>query len=375
MIYLDNAATTMQKPPEVYRAVQTAMETCASVGRSGHEPARNAADRVYACRCLAARLFDARPEEVCFTFNATHGLNAAIHSLVKPGDRVVISGYEHNAVLRPLHYLGADIVIAGKKLFAADEAIADFREKITNETAAVVCTHVSNVFGYVLPVEEIAKICRERNVPFILDASQSAGMLPVSLHSLGAAYIAMPGHKGLYGPQGTGILLCGAIPEPLLQGGTGSLSSDLSMPDFLPDRMEAGTHNVPGLCGLEAGLRFVSETGSHAILAHEKAMAAYFLQEAEQWENLCVYRGGTDQQSGVISFQIPGLDCEEAARCLADRDIAVRAGLHCAPLAHRSAATIDDGTVRISFSAFTRQEEISQLLDVLWNLQNHKILP
>lgn len=364
MIYLDNAATSYQKPACVYQAVQDGMQSCASVGRSGHQPAQNAAARIFSCRQLAAKLFDAAPDEVCFTFNATHGLNAAIHSLVKQGDRVVISGFEHNAVLRPLTYLGADVQVAGEKLYDRDEAVSDFRKKITAETTAVICTHVSNVFGYILPVEEIAEICRERNVPFILDASQSAGSIPISFRSLGASFVAMPGHKGLYGPQGTGILLCAQLPEPILQGGTGSTSSERIMPNFLPDRMEAGTHNVPGICGLEAGIRYVLETGEKVIFEHEKEIADTIAAEMRRWDNVCVFYG-KESQSGVLSFQVDGMDCERVAAMLAQRDIAVRAGLHCAPLAHISAGTIDDGTVRISPSAFSNSEDAERFLDIL----------
>ena len=181
-----------------------------------------AADAVYDCRCLAGALFDAQPEQVVFTMNATHALNLAIKTLVKPGGRAVISGFEHNAVLRPLHHLGAEIIVAGRRLFDPADTISAFDRAITPGTSAVICTHVSNVFGYILPVEEIAALCRARGVPFVLDASQSAGLLPVRLAELGADFIGMPGHKALYGPQGTGLLLCARMPDTLLEGGSGS---------------------------------------------------------------------------------------------------------------------------------------------------------
>ena len=209
MIYLDAGATTLQKPPAVALAVQSAMRRMATPGRGGHPPAMRAADAVYDCRCLAGALFDAQPEQVVFTMNATHALNLAIKTLVKPGGRAVISGFEHNAVLRPLHHLGAEIIVAGRRLFDPADTISAFDRAITPGTSAVICTHVSNVFGYILPVEEIAALCRARGVPFVLDASQSAGLLPVRLAELGADFIGMPGHKALYGPQGTGLLPCG----------------------------------------------------------------------------------------------------------------------------------------------------------------------
>ena len=202
------------------------------------------------------------PERVIFTSNATHALNLAIKTLVHPGDRVVISGYEHNAVTRPLVALGAETLVAQAPLFRPEVLLRQMEEAITGRTAAVVCTHVSNVFGYVLPVYEIAAICRERGVPFVLDASQSAGVIPISCKELGADFVAMPGHKGLYGPQGTGLLLCAREDvNTLLEGGTGSASALPGMPEVLPDRLEAGTHNMPGIAGLLEGLRFVKRTG------------------------------------------------------------------------------------------------------------------
>lgn len=368
MIYFDHAATSWQKPPQVYRSVLEGMEQCASVGRSGHLPAREAADRVYRCRRAAARLFEALPEQVCFTSNATHGLNIAIHSLIKPGDRVVISGYEHNAVVRPLSYIGADICVAGNHHFDSAELVESFRSLITEETAAVICTHVSNVFGYILPVEEISGLCAENEIPFVLDASQSAGVLPVSLRKIGKGFVAMPGHKGLYGPQGTGILLCGQMPEPLMQGGTGSISSDPQMPAFLPDRIEPGTHNVPGICGLWAGLEFVEQMGLGLILSHEQGLAQFVAAELNAMDRIKVFAPDDQNRSGVLSFAVDGMDCEEIADKLAINGICVRAGLHCAPLAHRTVGTEENGTVRISFSAFNFKEEADRFLDVFLGL-------
>ena len=363
MIYLDNAATTMLKPPSVYESVDYAMKHFASVGRSGHRLAELAAERVYECRVLAGQMFDASPDQVVFTTNATHGLNIAIHSMIRSGDRVVISGFEHNAVLRPLHHAGAKIVVAGRKLFDPKDTLLEFDRCITPDTKAVVCTHVSNVFGYILPVEQIAQICRYRGVAFILDASQSAGVLPVSLRRLDAAFIAMPGHKGLLGPQGTGILLCSNIPEPIIQGGTGSSSSNREMPNFLPDRAEAGTHNVPGICGLAEGIRYLRKIGLESVSTHEKGLLR---TACESLKDICTtFCGPNDCQSGVLSMQFDRLDCEEAAARLAAKDIAVRAGLHCAPIAHESAGTVQQGTVRISFSSLTTKQELDQFLEIV----------
>ena len=225
----------------------------------------------------------------------------------------------------------------------------------------MICTHVSNVFGYRLPAEGIAALCRRRDVPFVLDASQSAGMLPVSMRELGAAFIAMPGHKGLYGPQGTGLLLCGHEAQPLLEGGTGSQSLLQHMPQELPDRLEAGTHNMPGIAGLLEGLRFVAEKGVDRIAGHERRLAMRAeeqLRGIDGVELLC--EKGFDHQTGVLSFRAAGRDCEELGERLAAQGAAVRAGLHCAPLAHRTAGTLETGTVRVSMSVFNTPQEVDR---------------
>jgi selenocysteine lyase/cysteine desulfurase len=225
MIYLDNGATSFPKPVGVADAVRRAMFTCANPGRGGHTAAMAAARTVLRCRERAAKMFDCQPEQVVFTSNCTHGLNIAIHTLVKPGNPVVITGFEHNAVTRPLHAIGARIIVAGRKLFDWDDTLEDFEKALRRGVKVAIFTHCSNVFGYVLPVEELARLCRSYGVPFIIDAAQSAGVLPLRLRSLGASFIAMPGHKGLLGPQGTGLLLCGMDPKPLICGGTGRENS------------------------------------------------------------------------------------------------------------------------------------------------------
>ena len=345
MIYLDSGATSFRKPPQVCRAVLDAMDRCANPGRGGYGAAMAAANEVFRCRETAAAMFGCEPDQVVFTSNCTHGLNIAIRTLVKPGGKVVVSGFEHNAVTRPLHGLGADIKAAGRKLFEWENTLEEFDAALRQGADAAVFTHVSNVFGYILPVAEMAKLCRSRGVPFIIDAAQSAGSLPVSLTELGADFIAMPGHKGLLGPQGTGILLCGAIPEPLLMGGTGSESIRQDMPDYIPDRAEAGTANVPGIAGLRAGLEYLRCAGIGKIHEREQKQARQCAEGLEKL-GLRVFHG--PHQGGTVSFLPPG-DCEEAAEKLAKLGIAVRAGLHCAPLAHESAGTLDTGTVRVSF--------------------------
>ena len=374
MIYFDSAATTLQKPPSVAEAVARAIRTHASVGRGGHPAAERAAQTVFACRSLAGQLFDAAPEQVVFTMNATHGLNLAIKTLVKPGDRVIVSGFEHNAVLRPLHAVGAELTVVGTALFRPDRLLEELAQALARRPAAVVCTHVSNVFGYILPLADIAALCRMHGVPLIVDASQSAGTLPVSLEKTGAAFIAMPGHKGLYGPQGTGLLLCGQTPPPLLEGGTGSESIRQEMPDFLPDRLEAGTHNIAGIAGLLEGLRFVEKQGVQSIGSHERALTVQMGESLAQLPGVEVFRSkDPSQQAGVLSFRVSGMDCEELGEALGRRDIALRSGLHCAPLAHRTAGTLETGTVRASVSAFNVPQEIPRFVRELRQILTEKL--
>ena len=361
MIYLDNGATSFHKPRAVTRAVQEAFASCANPGRGGHRPAMEAAKRVFACREAAGALFDCAPEQVVFTHNCTHGLNIAIRTLVKPGSRVVISGFEHNAVTRPLHALGGKITVAGRKLFDWADTLEDFDLALRRGADAAVFTHVSNVFGYILPVEQMAALCRERGIPFIIDAAQSAGMQEVSLGKLGADFIAMPGHKGLLGPQGTGLLLCRDGAEPLLYGGTGSESRLQEMPDFLPDRLEAGTVNVPGIAGLEAGLRYIRQAGVERIGIWEQRQAKLAAEGLKKL-GFRVFAGA--HQGGTVSFIPPG-DCEDMARYLGKRGIAVRAGLHCAPLAHESARTLETGTVRLSFGHDANVQQTRALLQAV----------
>ncbi len=345
MIYLDHGATSFCKPRSVSVAMERAMRTCANPGRGGYPAAMTAARTVLDCRERAGELFGCEPEQVAFTGSCTQGLNIAIRTLIEPGDPVVISGFEHNAAVRPLHALGAKIRVAGRKLFDWEDTLEEFEKSLKMGAKAAVFTHVSNVFGYILPVEKMAALCHRYEVPFVVDAAQSAGILPVRPTLWGADFVAMPGHKGLLGPQGTGLLICGRDPKPLLYGGTGSLSASYDMPDFLPDRLEAGTLNVPGIAGLCAGMEWLLERDMKKHLHRQQQQVRHCAQGLRRL-GCQVFTG--EHQSGTLSF-LPQGDCEEVAQSLAQRGIAVRAGLHCAPLAHESAGTLQRGTVRLSY--------------------------
>lgn len=358
MIYLDNGATSFHKPRQVYCAVQEALVSCANPGRGGYPAAMAASRRVFDCREQAAGLFDCDEEQVVFTSNCTHGLNIAIHTLVPPGGRVLISGFEHNAVTRPLYALEAKVIPAGRRLFDWENTLSEFEDGLKLGVDAAVFTHVSNVFGYILPVEAMATLCRHYGVPFIVDAAQSAGSLEVSLKKWGADFIAMPGHKGLLGPQGTGLLLCNRLPKPFIRGGTGSDSRNPSMPEALPDRLEAGTLNVPGIAGLGAGIRWIRHRGVERIFREEHRQAENCARGLKKL-GFTVFSG--PHQAGTVSF-LPGMDCEDAARHLAKMGIALRGGLHCAPLAHESAGTLETGTLRISYGADASPRQTAALL-------------
>lgn len=369
MIYLDSAATSLQKPVAVAQASAYAIRNYASPGRGGYRAAMRSADCVLRCRELISDYLNAgSPENVVFTFNATHALNIAIRSLVKPGDRVVVSGFEHNSVTRPLKAVGCRTVVADTPLFMPRTAVESFRRELTNADCAV-CTHVSNVFGYILPIEDISRECALAGVPLVIDASQSAGTLKLDFQALGAAFMAMPGHKGLLGPQGTGVLLCAGKAEPLLYGGTGGASLLEGMPDYLPDRLEAGTHNVAGIAGLLQGLRYLSSVREGEIAEREKNLCRLFAREVSGIRGIRVFLSGDSAlQTGVVSLVSESMDCEELAGRLGAEGICVRAGLHCAPLAHKTAGTLPRGTVRFSFSPFNTSAEALYAAQTLKNI-------
>ena len=290
-----------------------------------------------------------------------HGLHAMMWSdmyfhMAQPG----------NAAAYPAGCTLSEAIVAAAPLFSPQETVEAFERALAHEPDAVICTHVSNVFGAILPIERIAQLCRGASVPLIIDASQSAGSLPIDFSALAPAFLAMPGHKGLYGPQGTGLLLCGSDALPLIEGGTGSESLRQSMPDFLPDRLEAGTHNVPGIAGLEAGIAFVRAQRPERILHHSRALIRRAGEGLGKIPNVHGFLSlEASLQAGVLSFTVDGLSPESVAEEMAKRGIALRAGLHCAPFAHKTVGTLPDGTVRLSASAFNRESEIDTFLSSL----------
>lgn len=374
MIYLDNAATTLEKPPAVSRAMCWAMRHAGGAGRSAHPPAMLGADIIYDTRRLAAQVFDVPdPTRVIFTANATQALNMALYAMAQTRRHFAISGFEHNAVYRPILELvkrnNLKLTMLRSALWEDALLLEQAEQAIRDGADCFVLCHVSNVFGYIQPLEQLDALLSEHGIPLILDASQSAGVLPLSvskLHSLAA--VGMPGHKGLYAPPGTGMLLWMSqdLPAPLLLGGTGSLSEQADMPDFLPDRLESGTVNVAGIAGLFEGLQFVSKLGESEIAAWECKLRDLVTEKLREVPGVTVYASPNPQkQTGVLSFTCRQLPCEIVAQRLAEHNICVRAGLHCAPLAHSTAGTLETGTVRISPGWFQSVRQVRKFCDIL----------
>jgi cysteine desulfurase / selenocysteine lyase len=366
-VYLDNAATSWPKPPAVYEAVSEYMRNIgASPGRSGHRQAMAANRIVYAARNELATLLGVRDEEnIIFTLNATDGMNMALKGLLQHGDHVITSALEHNAVMRPLMGMverqGVNLtIIPYDPVLGMDpEAL---RGAINNRTRCIVMTHASNVSGQVLPVAEVGLIAAEYGLVLIVDGAQTAGTLPVDLQSMGAHFYVFTGHKGLLGPQGTGGLYVesGHTLLPWREGGTGSRSASDRQPDFLPDALEAGTPNTPGIAGLLAGVSFIREKTPEQIHRHELALRQKLVAAIADIPGmkLCVPHSCADLV-GVLSFSITGKDVGVFGDDLDRRfGIACRTGLHCAPHAHRSLGTYPEGTVRFSFGVFNTEAEV-----------------
>lgn len=366
MIYLDNAATSAVKPQTVYEASDNALRYASgNPGRSGHRLSLKAGRIVGQARLALSRLFHTESaESIAFASNATDALNTAILGLVRPGDHVITSSIEHNSVARPLEYLrslGAEVT---KLPVSVDDGVDpdELKRAFTGRTRLVVINHISNVTGTVNPVSEIGRICRAEGIPFLADASQSAGAFPVDVQEMNIDLLAFPGHKSLLGPQGTGGLYVrtGLELSPLKRGGTGSRSEELVQPDLMPDRLESGTLNVPGIAGLGAAAEFILETGAGTIHARERKLSDMLKRELSAIPGVTVYAPSEGKEQGsVLSFNIEGMEPQEAAEILDQEfDIAVRAGLHCSPDAHRCTGTLDSGgTVRVSPGYYTTEEE------------------
>ena len=376
MIYWDNGATTWPKPQAVRLAVGQAMQLYgANPGRAGHTMAMDAAEQMYACREEVAHFFGLpNPSGVVFTLNCTMALNTVIRGLLEKDGRAIISDLEHNAVLRPMAALNRRYPRYDVAAWDADEdqTVENFRRAIRPDTKVIVCTHASNVFGVTLPIRKLGKLAHEYGLLFCVDAAQSAGVLPIDMEADHIDYLCVAPHKGLYAPMGTGLLLCrepDRLP-PLVRGGTGSYSMQVQQPDELPDRLESGTPNTVGICGLRAGLRFVREKGRERIYNHEMTLLGRVYDQLSTNQRVRFYTPHPLKGSGapVLSLNVVGMTCEQVAAALNEQGIAVRAGLHCAPLAHTHFGTLSEGTVRLVPSAFSTGDEADEICKVFWKI-------
>lgn len=375
MIYLDNAATTLHKPPQVMDAVVRAMTAMGNAARGAHGGALEAARTVYNTRVKLARLFGCpRPDHVIFTANSTEALNIAISGLIRPGDHVITTDCEHNSVLRPLYRLeegGAalDVVPADQLGRVAYE---DLEALLRPDTRAVVCTHASNLTGNVLDIARIGEMARRRGALLIVDASQTAGALPIDMEAMGIDVLCFTGHKGLMGPQGTGGLCVrpGVEIEPWKVGGSGVHSYDRRQPREYPTRLEAGTLNGHGIAGLSAALDFLQEVGLEAIEAKEHALMDRFYQAVSAMDGVTVYGDFSQaRRSAIVALNIRDYDSAAVSDELSETyGVATRPGAHCAPRMHRALGTTDRGAVRFSFSWFNTQEEVDEAIRAVGQL-------
>jgi len=374
MVYYDNAATSYPKPKEVIRAVEEALyHYGANPGRGGHDMALRTSEEIFRCRALLAEEMGLpEPERVLFTQNCTAAINIVLKGLLKPGDHVILSCLEHNAVARTvlkLEQRGISSSVAEVAEGKDERTIQNFLSLIRPDTKLIVMTHASNVFGIVLPVAEIARRAKEQGVLTLVDAAQSGGVLPIDMAEMGIDFLALAGHKGLYAPMGIGALLIHTEQrlDTLIEGGTGSDSTNLTQPEILPDRFESGTLNVPAICGLRAGIEVLRERGRETVYGYEMGLLQELYDELSRMKRVKLYteRPAVGRSAPVLSFTVEGRRSEETEKSLNRYGIAVRAGLHCAPMAHRHKNTLETGTVRLAPSYYNTRRESEFFLDSL----------
>ena len=373
MIYLDNAATSFPKPEKVYRVMDDCMRNyCANPGRAGHKMALDAGRGIHKTRELICKLFNIdNPMQIVFTSNATDSLNLAIKGALKPGDHVITTSMEHNSMIRPIKEL--EKIGVRNTIVLCDQQgridVNNIKKAIRRNTKMIAMTHASNVTGTIMPIEEVGKIAKERRLLFLVDAAQSAGVYEIDVEQMGIDLLAVPGHKGLMGPQGTGILYMaeGLKLRQLKEGGTGSKSELLTQPEIIPDRYESGTPNTPGIIGLGAGIEFVLNEGIEKIQKHEKELTTYMLEELKKIDKIKIYGPqNAEEQGSVISINIIDEDSSEISYILdKDFDIGVRSGLHCAPLAHKTQGSLEPGTVRFSLGYFNTKADVEKAIEAL----------
>lgn len=391
MIYLDNSASSLKKPKEVYMAMVDCMKNfSANPGRSGHKLSLMALEKIYECRNELCSFFNGDDtNKFIFTQNATEALNTVIKGALKKGDHVIFTQMEHNSVIRPIYTLEKQEIshtMVKADIFGKVNPL-DIKNAINENTKLIIVTHASNVSGTVNDIKEIGKIAKENNILFLVDAAQSAGILPIDIKDMNIDFLAVTGHKALLGPQGTGALYVG-FPDilPLKEGGTGSNSKNFYQPNELPDKFESGTLNTVGICGLTEGIKFIKKVGINKIFEHEMHLTKQLLENLSVIKNVNVHGYmSTEGRIGVVSITIKDKDCAMVSEILnSTYNIATRSGYHCAYNAHCALKTHDTGTIRISIGAFNTLSDINCLCASLneiakWiflknHLQNAKIL-
>ena len=373
MIYVDNGATTFPKPKVVTdKIMECSLGYAGNPGRSGHKLAMKMDLEIYETREKICKLINGTDVlRVIFTFNATDSLNLAIKGVLKEGDHVITTSMEHNSVLRPLNQLKKDglidlsIVYADKKGYIDPKKIF---ESVAPNTKMIVTTHMSNVFGTIVDIKRIGEFCKENNILFLVDASQSIGVLDIDVQAMNIDLLAFPGHKALFGPMGTGALYIkeGIVVKPLKQGGTGSYSHSIDQPDLYPDSLESGTPNGVGIIALGKGIDFINEVGIENIRNHEINLKNHFINLLKDNEDIILYGTLDDRQGAVVSLNVKDMDSSEISYILSDEfDIYTRPGFHCAPLAHKSLGTDELGAIRFSFGYFNTIEEVEECVNSL----------
>lgn len=374
LIYMDNAATSWPKPPAVWEAMERSMrESAANPGRGGHAMAVKASRTLFESRRKLAKLFAVRnPNDIAFTSNTTHGLNLAIQGLLKPGDHVVATSLEHNSVRRPLEALKRKLDIEVTYVATDAQGKLDAKrveEALTSRTKLIASTHSSNLLGSIVPVADLGEIAKRRGAKLLVDAAQSAGVLPIDVGAMGIDLLAFPGHKGLLGPQGTGGLYIhpDIDLEPLLHGGTGSKSEAPEQPTVRPDRYEAGTPNTVGIAGLAEGVSFVLKETVEAIHARERQLTTMLMEGLLEIPGITILGPALgEERTAIVSFLLAGVDPSEMAFLLDQQfGIAVRAGFHCTPLGHETAGSYETGAVRASPGYFTTESEIVSTIEAV----------
>lgn len=372
ILYFDNAATTFPKPAEVISEVTSVMRyRCGNPGRSSHKIALAASDAIYECREKLAGMFGGSPEKLIFTQNATHALNMGIKTVLHRGDHVLISDIEHNSVIRPVAALAQRGLITYDVYTACEDSGQQLRElmsKLRPETSMICACHHSNICNFLLPIREIGAFCLRKGIVFLVDASQSAGTIPISMEKDNIDLLCAPGHKGLYGPPGTGFIIYGNrfddpenLPDTFTEGGNGIRSTESKMPDFLPERLEAGTLAVPAIAGLAKGADFVRTFPQNRLYQQECDLYQRMRTNLKTFDRIRLYG---EKSGSILLFSVSGCDSEVFASALNEYGICVRAGLHCSPLAHRKLGTPSDGAIRVSFGAFNTEREVNEFCSV-----------